>query len=69
MSCKIIPKRIEHIDIRLFEEEIEEIKVLCFYYKLSYEQLLVKLTKERLDTLNIKESNKSIKNPFRDEVL
>ena len=69
MSCKIIPKKIEKITIRLFEEEIEETKVLCFYYKLSYEQLLVKLTKERLDTLNIRESNNAIKNPFRDEVL
>ena len=69
MYCKIIPKKIEKITIRLFEEEIEEVKLLCLYYKLSYEQLLVKLTKERLNKLNIKELDKSIKNPFRDEVL
>ena len=68
MACKIIPKRIKHIDVRLFEEEIEEVDFLCEYYGWGYEQLLVKLTKERLDALNIKES-KSIKNPFRDGVL
>jgi hypothetical protein len=51
MSCesKIIPKRIERFPMRLFEEEIDIAKFLCFQYNLSYEQLFVKLVKERAE--------------------
>jgi len=49
MDCRIIPKRIKHIDIRLFEEEIDLVDFLCFYYDVSYEQLLVKLAKEKAE--------------------
>lgn len=49
MDCRVIPKRIEHIDIRLFEEEIDIAQFLCFAYDLSYEQLFVKLIKEHAE--------------------
>lgn len=49
MCSRVIPKRIEHIDIRLFEEEIDLVDFLCFYYDLSYEQLLIKLAKEKAE--------------------
>lgn len=48
-NCRVIPKRIKHIDIRLFEEEIDITDFLCFYYDLSYDQLLVKLAKEHAE--------------------
>ena len=48
-DCKIIPKRIEHIDLRLLEEEIEEAEFLALLSNLSYEQLFVKLVKKELD--------------------
>ena len=35
--------------MRLFEEEIDIAQFLCFYYDLSYEQLFVKLVKERAE--------------------
>lgn len=49
MVCKIIPKRIEKFQMRLFEEEIDIAKFLCFQYDLSYEQLFVKLIKEHAE--------------------
>lgn len=49
MDCRVISKRIKHIDIRLFEEEIDVVDFLCFYYDISYEQLLVKLAKEHAE--------------------
>ena len=47
--CKIIPKKIEHIDIRLFEEEIEEAEFLALSMDLGYDQLFAKLVKEELE--------------------
>ena len=46
INCKVIPKKIEHIDIRLFEEEIDIAKFLALALNLSYDQLFVKLIKE-----------------------
>ena len=46
MGCKVIPKRIKHIDIRLFEEEIDIAEFVALALDLSYEQLFVKLIKE-----------------------
>ena len=48
-NCKseIVPKRIERFPMRLFDEEIDIAKSLCFQYEISYEQLFVKLLKER----------------------
>ncbi|MFW9973581.1 MAG: hypothetical protein ACFFDF_25600 [Candidatus Odinarchaeota archaeon] len=57
MDCRIIPKRIKHIDIRLFEEEIEEAKFLALSENLGYEQLFVKLVKEELDRKGLKVKN------------
>ena len=44
-------KRILRTQIRLFEEEIAFINFLCFYYDLSYEQLLVKLAKKEAESI------------------
>ena len=48
MICKIIPKKIKHIDIRLFDEEIEEAEFVCLALKTSYEQFFVKCIKEKI---------------------
>lgn len=53
MSCKIIPKNIKHIDIRLFEEEIEEAEFVCLVLKTSYEQFFVKCIKEKLKEMGM----------------
>ena len=45
-NCKIVPKRIEKFEMRLFDEEIDIAQFTCFQLDLSYEQLFVKLTKE-----------------------
>jgi len=45
-GCKIVPKKIETHQLRLFEEEIEEAEFVAMTYNLSYEQLFVKLVKE-----------------------
>ena len=50
-NCKIIPKKIEHIDIRLFEEEIEEAEFVCLALNISYEQFFVKCIKEKLEEM------------------
>ena len=50
-NCKIIEKRIVKTEIRLFEEEIDIVDFLCFYYDLSYEQLLVSLASEKIGKL------------------
>lgn len=44
-------KRILHTQIRLFEEEITFVNFLCFYYDLSYEQLLIKLAKKEAESI------------------
>lgn len=46
MDCKVIQKRIKHIDIRLFEEEIDIVKFVALSLNLSYDQVLVKFCKE-----------------------
>lgn len=48
-ECKVIPKRIEKFEMRLFEEEIDIAQFLCFFHNLSYEQLFVKLIKEHAE--------------------
>jgi len=45
-NCKVIQKRIKHIDIRLFEEEIDIVKFVALSLNLSYDQLFVKFCKE-----------------------
>ena len=47
-NCKIVEKKIERFEMRLFEEEIIEAQALCLQYNLSYEQLFVKLIKEHI---------------------
>ena len=44
-------KKILRTQIRLFEEEITFVNFLCFYYDLSYEQLLVKLAKKEAESI------------------
>lgn len=51
IGCRITPKIIKYIDIRLFEEEIDIVDFLCFYFDLSYEQLLVKLAQEKAESI------------------
>jgi len=46
MGCKVVKKRIKHIDIRLFEEEIDVAEFVALYLNLSYDQLFVKFIKE-----------------------
>jgi len=69
-ECKIIPKRIERFPMRLFEEEIDVAQFLCFYYDLSYEQLFVKLIKERTERkfANNKEYNFDLRGAEKKDV-
>ena len=46
MGCKVVKKRIKHIDIRLFEEEIDIAEFVALSLNLSYDQLFVKFVKE-----------------------
>ena len=52
-NCKIVPKKIKRIEIRLFEEEIEEAEGLCYLLDLSYEQLFATLVKQELNKRGI----------------
>lgn len=46
--CKIVEKRVERFQMRLFDDEKIEAQALCLQYNLSYEQLFVKLIKEHI---------------------
>lgn len=65
-QCRIIPKKIERFEVRLFEEEIDIAQFLSFYYDLSYEQLLCKLAKEHLEQ-EIFDNKKYICNDYNSE--
>lgn len=46
MDCKVIPKKIKHVNIRLFEEELDIAEFVALSLDLSYDQLFVKFVKE-----------------------
>lgn len=46
--CRIVEKKIEKFEMRLFDDEIIKAQALCLQYNISYEQLFIKLINEHI---------------------